>query len=885
MSLLKRIYLVVLIIILLSLSAFSCSYNNQNINVKELIDNNYLGEFSVNDLLFKSHLNSIELIFDINVSGSNCYNKSDFKLKFSQTGLPIEPHSFSVDKYSSLGFEVYHVDFLVNNLGSITFSDAPQSSLIINGTSIPLTYIFDDTSPSLDLSIGNFNSNYIYPPGNFTITLSASDLGSGLKEVSLGNFYDNSSLNGSQSFSKTFKEYINSNTLITAIATDRLGNSASKKLQIHIDNDVPSFVNLKVIADEQEILNRKVNVVAQFEDSSFNYSNYNKGKFFVKANFKNIDGINQFVDGSCYKTGGDKITCQWLNVNNLLKKPSSVVIIFNISDFVGHSRLISERTGIVMGDREPPKIESFYLLNDIGNKNLISAVDNNGSYLYIKVSDFSQVTIANFQANFDISGLNTLTLDSNLSNTKEGLFVYKLPGDFFQSLKNVNKTNVTLEVFVKDIFNQMSSKNLTIYVDNVPPVINSSKYIFVNQQERIVKGNLLFSGAEIQYQILTTGDVDSKNMHGDFSSVAMDYTKAKDLHFNCEVYNRDNNLVECDTPSFKLINGYVDKNVTIWVYDMAGNYVKLVKTFKIYKLSNETRTDFYVKNPIKIYSPLPRDVFYRKSNIQFPGWFVGHILKRNPKSNITIINYVIKKDSCNDSAMAPLKLNEVSLYPNIDLGNGSKFVIRTFISSDQTLSSLNRLNTKGKPRVVRCILSVRKRDNKNIYPTENVPIVLEYDFYNLPGGIIPEKEISNLESAVKSAETLGGIFNTLYKINKVYTSVCDLYHSANGILLTVTTTVGELVSIFSPEAGRPYFCTGTSFNSLRVVQSFMNKFCVFATCSWSKKFGPVGDLISKMDQEANSIIGCKPAGITNSNGKSTSSGSNSGNVKQTTSKK
>jgi len=875
MYLYKRLLLITILFGFFNIVFGTCSLYDSDIFVDLKVDGKDVGVYNqYDDLYVKGDLNDypITLIFNIKTN-EDCLNETNVEFKLTQNGLFKSPDQFSKENIESLGY--------FSNTATFNF----QENVILNNDFIGTLHLneigeinfqfrIDEDDPlfTSNPKIDNFEANYlnnnILKSGEKLLNFNVLDSGSGIKSVSISNLYNNDSINQSSfSFSKSFDFTSNQNLVIEV--EDKLGNTITRSLNVSIDTQPPSVSSINVLQGEGK---REVDVNVEVNDDSFSYDNWNSDDFYCKANFRELNGEDVYVNSDNILNVDGTVICSWNRIStDNLEHTSVAEILFNISDFSGKNISTTMTTSSeIVADRDPPVIEEFKLINNLGNENIISPYlyEDSNTLLYLRVSDESGVDSIDLDLgeSTSIGGITNSIVnqfDQNLSDTENGLFVWNLTdlereGVINNLFENPNSDNIVqFAVRVKDIYNQWTELEfLNITVDSELPVVNDSEYKDQNLNERIIKGDLMYSGANMIYTIKVKDNlgVDINNIYGDFSRVASDPSNSVDLKPSCQMSSGDSNLLECDFTNIHLRNGYVNETVFIKIYDLAGNIRFYNESIEIFKVGNESRESFYVNFPISSYNPLPRDKLL--DGVDTTAWFKGEFLKREGEDDIVLMNFVLIDCQITNNSILVLQSRE--LYPSIDgvVKGTNKFNLKAEVKSGQ---NINQLNTEYNE--MSCLFEIRKRDNSTIYPPELVNVTFRYNFYNIPRGNLITAHAEELKEMAEDAEILGSWYDTFMNYYNMYANICRVGNTGLGVVSSVAQTIAAIDAVISGgNFGKGFYCTQGQLSDLvKTAGNAIDKFCAFATCDyWNKILGEnkVLDYISEVEDSVNDVLGC-----------------------------
>ena len=332
--------------------------------------------------------------------------------------------------------------------------------------------------------------------------------------------------------------------------------------------------------------------------------------------------------------------------------------------------------------------------------------------------------------------------------------------------------NDTYSIKVVDLYGNYETDKIEVTIDNVAPVISD---VEVRETESIEDG-VIKSGEEIDFRIFVEDlNLFSNQYHitADFSNI--DFRSGMDnVSGSCAQYN--SSLVQCDFTGIEVVNGYLKRNVTFYVYDVAGNLGIENFEVEILKVSNEVVSSFRIED-LDIINPLNRNVVLKSGT---SAWFEGALELMGEGSDMVLVNYQLK--SCNESQMDPLIAPDFSLYPddvvvNYGQDGAEEFAMEIELKAH---TNVNDLNTK----TMTCVMAVLKRDAENLYPAELVEFKVNFGFYDTPGGDYTKRYASEILSDIEDIEWTMGWFQTIYDIYDLFNSLCTVVNTGGSLMNT-----------------------------------------------------------------------------------------------------
>ncbi len=841
-----RILVIFMLVFFVSTGFSSCGLINVKVEVQSGDSSSV--EYGLGDFIpVKSNLleNPLTLIFEIRTT-EDCLNGSDVSFKLTDIGVFKSPDAFTKEA-TDIGYYIYRAKYVFNDDVTLSYPFQGFLKIAMNGAvnEYSLNFKPDDEAPVVMVSgvptgiVGNGTS--------FEMGLEIYD-NTRLSTYCINNWCNITNLSY-VSFKKEVS--VSETTEITVSATDVLGNQKIVRIPVVVDNKPPEIVNPTIVVSNPPDL--ELSVTVDIKDDSLKYG---KGVSVV-GDFSEVNPSMNAVSGFC-KQYEDVVKCSWSNIPVSLDSSKLVNLHLKAEDVFGHVASVDVPINIFI-DREPPKIEEFYVKNSLGNKNIFSAYSNSNILVYLKVDDKSGID----RILSDFGGIYFLNPDDSLSDPDNGLFVWNISPDVFSAYKSVKNDTLIFSVVVYDSFGNRANSSVEVTLDNQPPEIISKKFYNQDKNERLVKGDLMYSGATMIYKIVVSNDVDINNVYGDFSSVALDYSTNKFKKASCGVYDEDNSLIECTFSNIKLVNGYINGTVFLYVYDEAGNLDVEKDNIEVFKIGTEPVNAFYIED-INITNPLPRDLILDGYDVV--GWFKGVVKKRPGFDDMKIISYMLADTPiCNDSDLQPLMLESTELYPDPYGGPDPNFIIKATLIPIQDINALEG-------GYATCHLTISKRDDKTIYPEETVEFKIRFKFYNVPRGTVLRAKAEMLKDEIDSLKGWQRKYEKYYKWYSMYYNACRGLNAVWGGLATVSEVVGILAKIykFLEPASQTLVCgqttIGTNVNNLR---DSLGKMCFLANCDVWEKVG-FGKYVKSIEDRVNDwMVGwniCRVAG--SNNGKS-----------------
>ncbi len=840
----KRIFISLIVLLnFILISSFvysSCDYNPDRIVI---YSGNYnLGNYSDGDLVYiNSNLDDYPIYFKFYFDNdeTGCFNSNDdVTVKLFQSSSDVSADSYNEN---DLGNNIYETEFDFLFSADVTISGAFTSTYTVKD-SISGDIDFDiDTDPPDFISL-SIPSDYFYPE-NYLVEISylVQDTESGLDSITLnGGTFQLKILDGNYSSSGVFNETLTSDTTFCIEVKDILGHSNKANFTLRIDNQAPTILNIeKSYSFESGI--RRVSLNVEVEDDSYEYldNSYIPDLSLDASPINSNLGVIQ--PDNCVKSelNNKSYLCSFNDIEITLDSTQNVDLNFTLSDDIGNT--ISQiRSEEIFVDYDGPEIVDFYLINTKGIKNIFSAYENN-TRIYLKFTDSSisnegLFTIPRIIPEF--SDLDFVTTDNCSlidSNTIECVWDLENKLNIF-SLKESG--NTTFKVTIIDNYGNPSSDSFIAYYDNKLPELSDFKI----EETTSIKDNIIQSGEIVDFKIYIRDDnIEVNNqffVDGLFNRISpydqyLNFTPASCHAFNSTDY-------ECVFRGIKVGTGYFENPIYFRISDIAGNEIIRNYSIEVFKISNESNQVFLQNLGYDILNPINRNAIIDSGVV---AWFQGKLelnsIYNYSDNPISIINFQIKSNSCDELSLDPLLISNYEMYPNeIKYGNGnfsedSEFAIRFELADDPNYNDLN-------DKSMNCVLSVLYRDSTTIYPPEDVNISLNFAFYDLPRGNILYANAQKILEMTDEVEFMNGWFGTMYDIYKIFDNICQVIGTANtvmGMVAGVWTGVslimyGSKVMAAQAKAGDAvvYKSEGVLSEIFGTAGSVVKKMCDWVTC-------------------------------------------------------
>ena len=827
---LKRIFFInFLTLILLSYFSFgTCDYHPDDIKIYS--GNYYLGEFNSGDnvyILPNLGENDLKIEYYFENLEENCFNSDkDMSMKLIPSGSDVFASSLKNEKDNETSIDIF--TFVFNPKITLTSSFTSTFKIIPSSTSGNFNFASDEENPTINYLTYSPIVKLIKKNEEININYKVSDLKSGLSKILIGSktiLFENNN----KTFEGSIKENLSSDKTFILDVYDKFNHNTKKEISFKVDSSSPVLTSLsKSYSYNGE---RKISFSIKITDDSFSY--YNDAPI-ITGDFSEINSdYNKKTPTSCTKTSEKEYECQWSNL--IIQKDSTfnANLKFNVSDKLENNKIYSF-TEEVFVDKKGPTIESFSLINDIGIPNLFSAYGNN-SYIYLKFKDES-LTFGNYRIIPSFDKLDFLTSECNQKGVNEMECFWKV-GNAIEIYKGLKYSNITLSVEVIDYYGNPSTSSVKVNIDNVLPKAKEIELVETNS----ITDEIVQSGEKINFKILFSDRNAASNdgkyfVFGLFNTIDFRSEMQNLTQGECSAYNTT--YTECEFKDIIVSNGYLKKNISIVVFDAAGNAIVKTKEVEILKVSDEEIKAFVDGKTYEIINPINRNAILSASTTN--AWFEGNLeFVDGINPSMKIINYGIKPGSCNESNLEPLLIIKNSLYPNdIKIGIGkneedTEFVIKTTLKNHENFNDLN-------DKTMSCIFSVLKRDDTTIYSPEEVKINLKYTFYDIPRGTILNAHAEKVIELIDDAEFLGSWFDKTYKIYNMFDRICNVVGGATGIISTISgiwnyiTVVLENIPWTQKAAEAMNKVIGTGDGSLSKlysdITSPVKKICDYVTC-------------------------------------------------------
>ncbi len=765
---LKKLFFVLTLGIVLTFSSYSvfasCKIIPDSIAISSGSKN--LGSFDDSDQVYiRADLdaNPLTLEYSILNDENSCYDSDSFKFKLFSTGSQINANSVitsaSGSNYLTKVLFTFDVEIVVTSPFLSTYS---VSNLIGGSGSGSLQFLPDNSAPAFDSFVTSADS-IIKSGDEFSVDYTVSDSGSGLDYLSItGGISQIISFDSDGSYTGEFVDTPSSSRTYTFTAEDKLGFRNVKSVDLTVDGNGPSYLNLRKVYEYDGT--RRVSLSVDVKDESFEIVDS-----FVPVVTADLTPINPSVGvmtGSCTKISLDTFTCNFNDVQITLGDTTTVPIKFSSNDVVLNTGLQTFNEEIFV-DKTGPVISEFYLENSLGVRNILSSTDTNARVV-LKFTDES-VSEGGVVVAEEFGSLPFPIKDCTFVGDS-GECIWELSGGV-SAFANSDDKSFTLRVGVSDLYGNYNVKELNFVVDNTEPTIDSIEFI----ETESIKDGILKSMEKVNFRIR----VSDSNLYngeyfifGDFSEI--DFRDGFEEKAGlCSLYSE--NTVQCDFNGIEVVNGYLDREVHFTISDSAGNTVISDYRVEIFKVSNEVVSSYKISN-INTLNPINHDVMKSRGGT---AWFEGKLTTKD--NQMTVINYQLQ--SCDESNIDPLIILDFGLYPEngVVVGEGDDLDFALFfeLRNHPNLGDLNDINMK-------CTMSVLKRDDTQVYAPELVEFNVVFSFFDVPGGDLLERQASNILSMTNEVAWAEGWFDTLFSIYHLLSELCNVVTTGGGVLTTAT---------------------------------------------------------------------------------------------------
>ena len=814
-----------------SLFIVNASCNSQVALVKVQSGGEDLGYFQTSDSIFildNFSQNPLKLELLIESVQDNCIENSDqVLLRLFPSGSLVQSNGvetqFDQGKNLYLTKAFFEFNF-EGNLPSSFNSNFLIETLDSQSFSGQLTFIIDREVPIILISKSPTQTNLLAPNTSININYEIIDSGSGLKTLRIDNG-DRIFLQGNYSYEGSISEKLMSSKTFKIEAEDMLGNYHEEEIEFKVDNIAPVISNINKIYSFDGV--QKVSFSIDVTDESFNFTdNVN-----VLGYFKNINSIydNQEKIGNCIRKEETIFTCSWNNLIIDLEKTTTVGVGFIAFDVVGNNNSIMTQEEIFL-DNSAPRILEFYTLNDLGVKNVFSA--NSKEFLVkLEVEDDSLI----------INPENKLTLFERFGQFLQVVPECSLSGKKISCTYNltnhlkiyslIENDTLIFDLAIRDTFSNPTQTKLNVTLDNKKPEIKSVELI----ETESVKDEIIRSGERINFRIMIKDDnlffENNHFIYGNFSTI--DFRDGQDkVEGSCRRDTSNISLVRCDFNSIVVQNGYFKRNVSFYVYDVAGNLEVEKQEVEVLKISDE-QLEHYNIDLIKS-TPINRNVISRGPTT---GWFEGKVKLKVQDSDIRLINFQIQ--SCNERDLNPISVIDFQLFPQdvVFARNSEQEMPIVFKINVRDLNTgLVNLNVK----TMQCSIAILKRDSTQVYPPEIVNVSLSFQFFDLPRGDLLKSHSIKVLELIEDTEFLGEWFDKTYDIYKIFDNVCSVVGTANGLMSSISLIwyyISMILDGFTPYTTTPNMAISKGlFGSDSALSKLFNegplkKMCDWVTCS------------------------------------------------------
>lgn len=870
----------------------SCNYIPSSIDVYS--SNNIIGNYKINtggEFLKSVFVSApdekeLKLVYIFNSTSDNCFSDSkNMKMKLLLNSMEVfadsnEHKNDGVYYYDTFTFTFNPIINLGSQFTSLYYVYNNQTDSWSN--SYKLLFNVDSTGPIIDVSPTQKKINTLFFKLNQKITFDYSlyeTLGSGLKSLSITSANVNYYYNGSKSNSSSFTDTLTGDKTYIFTATDLLDQVSTKTIIVNVDSEPPQISNFKNLGYKKSFGQRVVSFSIDIKDLA---SGFDTGIIdSVSANFSALNpSLTNLKPNNCFlKADGISYTCLFNNLVISFDETKTIQIPITLTDKAGNIQTSSFNSEIFI-DKKAPQISSFYLLNSLGEKNIISSYDivsNNpkddkginlsliSSYyndfdfqdtkVYLKFKDDS-FSLDPLQLQADFEGIDFIpakNLNCTLINDKDEYLCVWTINDFLGKYKGSENGSYNYHIVLSDEYGNKAESSINITLDNIQPLI---KNISLSETESLNEGvkedGIISSGEGINFKIQLSDlnlNKDGKSfIYADFYNITGSEDYIQRVSGSCSALSSNTTTFECSFPEVKVRNGYVNTSVDFFIYDVAGN-LKIEKyNLEILAISNKKKEHFSDDKSFQILSPISRNAIYKTHVVT---WFEGNLtlIDQSNSDKINILNYVYIANSCDENDV-PFIINEIKLYPGKDkLGTGnlskdSHFIIKADLASfENDLSALNNTNLSG------CQFSVLKRNSEEVLTPELVNFTLKFSFHEIPRGALLEANAKKILSMIDEVERIDSWHGDIYDIYHQFNQVCTTIKSVTGIIGTIASVFNSLVQI--PIIGNSFTSAATYANSLQGSFSgnllgfdpeiggsgIITTMCSYVTCSDGGIFG------------------------------------------------
>ncbi len=781
------------LILLFSISAVSATCLNSPTYIEVISGSNSLGSMELNELNLKgahikSNLNEFPLKVRLKFENieSDCFESNeDVELRLFPNGISVPANSITTSQDLTIAEFSFNLNFVTPSSFASTYTIKNKNNP--SGAQGTIRFLVDD-EPPLFTALSYLPVDQIISPNTpIRIDYSVTDTGSGISSLLItGGISSAISFTNNQSYSGFIEKQLTSSQTYSFTLKDKLGNQKNEEVKFIVDSSGPKFTNLEIKGYNKDASNnRYVSFAVLVEDESYEFDQTTPD---VYGDFSSINQNFAYTKGNCEKLENTKYTCSWENIAiTQFIQTTTAPISFKSSDVVGNLGEGSFNKEIFY-DGNGPNIESFYLENSIGQKNIFNTQD---SSVIVKL-EFSDESLENI---FDLNKFSVIDEfdDSffiipqiNFIN-KKAIFVWNVT-DYIKKYSAIPKGNIIFKVTVYDTYANPTTREINISFNNNIPVIKDITFIENDYSaDGSIKDGLITSGEKINFRIFVEDDnlqLDEDFIFANFYPISRKDNMRK-VGASCSPFN--DTTYQCDYSGIVVDNGHLITNIEFYAIDTAGNIQRVDYPVEIYAVGNEVASSFEINN-MKIINILNRNLLKNPTGGVVDAWFKGGIDDIEGREGMIVVNYQLK--SCNDSAMNPILLGDRNLFPNeVVYGDSGQEANRDFILKTEVKAHSNTQDLNEK--AMDCTMSVLKRDNETVYPAELINFYLTYEFYDLPHDNLLNAQAQNILEIAEEIEWLGDWFDDVWDIYDTMSTVCDTVQ-------TVRSAVGAIETIWNP---------------------------------------------------------------------------------------
>lgn len=809
----------------------------------------------------------------------------------------------SSEVYSADGISI--VEFEVSNPLVVEF---PFTSFIkVDGSLVAsLSFKPDTTDPSISFDFvnkDNFMSNgthiLVGPEDEFDLQVTLEDGvdGSGLSYASFS-FDSAPQLDGNKTYISTFRGSFDGISSFDIYVEDQFGNSQEETFdRVLYDGLAPEVISSQLdfsysFSGTSYLLNIN-SLLIKDESFSFMRSLGESMPFTYTLDVSSFSSQETVVLDCSWNTVEEGFDCDSQQiVVDLVDYSGDVSLDLIVEDRVGNSQEYSF-SNYLFYDTQGPEITRFELVNGMGVKNYFSKFDNE-TRVYLEFEDESLAHVGTddeTRISIDFSAIPfpdsffVGTGCEELSDTKRRC-EWAL-GDSVGDYLGDGSLQEQFMVQVTDLFgNPSEMRVLNLTEDStLPKLLNLS---FEVPRDALETG-LIKSGDSVVFTVDIFDEhllLPGQNVESWASPVSFtrEFTDSNSS-FSCGLHSQYSSgsnaskYSQC-TLELKASNGYSNGTFPAKFYDLAGNELLVDIPFEIYKIGDEKKEVFTLRDVLgggkgtQLNAiPLNRnqladylqegDEGYSSLQDALADTFVEAeiiYLNEGDRDTFSLINYRLEYcQAANDFSTGYLLQEYTEIYPEalVRVKDEEDMIFPIKLVLTQPVEGADPRDLNG--LLFNCSLSILKTgseevngeiektvyDLNSVEERETIDFQVMVSFYDLPRGHLVQAHAEKILSMAEDARVLGDDFDLLNDIFQPLSMVCDTLYSFGSLWNSLDPMLGATAAILQ---GIPFtYGIGTAIDQgthpVDVTSSmlffekggFVDKFCSFVTCRWSEQ--------------------------------------------------